>query len=73
VKIFVWVFVDKLTDNWHSGGGLVVVAEDEAAARASLLVDNAVDLSADKAPDHVYELAGVAEPKFFIFPDAGCC
>lgn len=48
MKVFVWnYYIGSLTDNCHSGGGLVVFAEDEARAKA--LAHSASSLPLTKA------------------------
>lgn len=33
MKIFVWEILDEVSDNYHCGGGLMVVAQDEKRAK----------------------------------------
>lgn len=75
----IWIISNvrkELTDNYHDGGALAVVAIDEANAR--LAVRNHIDGRTGPTDEEwdtavVYELAGSPEPRVFIFPDAGCC
>lgn len=62
MKIFVWQYVDGLTDNYHDGGGVVVVAE--SLERARQLVPALKD-----EPDRAFEVAGPAVEESLIFPD----
>ena len=73
MKIYVFEYLSGITDNYHDGGGLVVVAKDmrEVKKLVSALPDVG-DLSQLKA-DAVYKVDGPAESKVFVFPDAGCC
>jgi hypothetical protein len=70
-----WIFqrLDCVSDNYHPGGGAVIVANDEADARA--LVSESATLSVkdgDWATAIVYDVES-SERRVFIFPDAGCC
>lgn len=73
MRLFIVEAVEKLTTREHSGGGLVVIAEDLEAAKAAAApeVDQVTD--DEWAAAKVFELAGTAEPGLWVFPDAGCC
>jgi len=84
VKAFVFPRIDTLTSSYHSEGGLLIIAEDRADAERQIAAHNDAPSSwYDKPNLHptddewdsavVYELAGDAEPRIFLFPDAGCC
>lgn len=70
MRLFIWLCEHGLTQQWHSGGAVVVLAESVEAARAMALAEY---------PRAAEELAG--EPKSFdcavaqswMFQDAGCC
>lgn len=67
MKLFIWQYIEDLTNNYHSGGGLVVVAESlEAAKKLNYAVK-------DKAPDKTFDLVGEVQEEQFVFPDVGCC
>ena len=68
--MFIWENVDHLTDNYHSGGGLAVVAATLERARELAPQGSS---ARTEAPDHVYMLAEPAEERALVFPDAGCC
>ena len=73
MKVFIWDFVEKLTENYHPGGGLVVIANNEQDARI-IAMEKGVVFS-DEKPE-VYKLDDEhlgSEDKIFIFADAGCC
>lgn len=72
MKVFVWQNVRKVSENYHEGGGVVVFAEDEAAARALANAVFGCALSDDETPDDVRDVIG-GEPRVYIMPDAGCC
>lgn len=72
--MYVWENVSGLTNNWHDGGGALVIAEDLEMARI-LLLRNGVSESSEtltKEPDFTTSVE-TNEEKVFIFPDAGCC
>lgn len=67
MKLFIWDYLCELTDSYHNGGGLVVVAEDLDKAKA---LNGAIG---DNPPDRVYDLKGKNEEAVYVFPDSGCC
>lgn len=74
MQIFILENVGELTTNWHSGGGLVVIAEDEKHAR-EIVSERSGAVVADEewAEAQSFPLYGTAKPDFWLFPDAGCC
>lgn len=74
MKVFIWEYIENLTDSWHSGGGLVIVAEQAPATYESVNEWNGRSHTINlPEPDHTYELAGDVAPQEFVFPDSGCC
>ena len=71
MKVFVWNYIGSLTDNYHSGGGLIVFAEDEARAKA-LAIAEGVSFDESETPDDVRVVDG-GDEKVYVMPDAGCC
>lgn len=71
MKVFVWTNVSNLTDNWHSGGGLIVFAETEERAR-QLATDQGVSFTEHDTVDDVRIVEG-GDEAVYIMPDAGCC
>ena len=68
MKMFLWQSLDGLTDSYHDGGGLAVVAESLERAWEMVPAAKGHD------PDKTYKLAGSKlQEESFIFPDAGCC
>lgn len=68
MKIYIIPFVTKLTDSYHSSGGLVVIAENLKEAKKL----------APQPTQEEWDSAQIADVSFkrseiFIFPDAGCC
>ena len=73
MKIFTWERVSNATDNYHSGGGVMVVAENIEHAMALAEEQGVVFFSEYDSPCIEYDLLGDYEPNVIIFPDAGCC
>lgn len=72
MKVFIWERVRQCSNNWHSEGGVVVIAESEERARELANSDEECDIKPEEAVSHVVN-TDATEEKVFIFPDAGCC
>ena len=71
MKAFVWKYLDNLTSNYHSGGGLLLIAEDLESAIGFFKLDGGtIELP---PPDFVFEAPGHTNRTEVVFPDAGCC
>ena len=74
MKLFLLVRVEKCTDQYHTDGGLVIVARDIEAAKELLKSDTNINISDDEWKYVItYELAKKYTQEFFIMPDSGCC
>ncbi len=74
MKMWVWKSVNKVSDNWHPDGGLLVVAADEYSARELIANAWGVAVSEEEWPKaQVFELLPGVHPQLMVFPDAGCC
>jgi hypothetical protein len=80
VNVYIWEDLDELTTNWHSDGGLVVVADDLEMARHLMrnkgegwwpLPDGCEAFNKD--PDRTIPCADTEPVAVFVFPNAGCC
>lgn len=71
-RILIFEHVEQLTYNYHSGGGLVVVAKDRDAAKTHIGQDENIKIT-DKEWDTVKEGDTTLDDALYIFPDAGCC
>ena len=87
----VWVFqrIASVSDSYHGGGGLAVVASSPTEAKKLMRRVNgtpvtegyewgpkvAIDVDAVdfRKATATYEAGAGAEPRVFVFPDAGCC
>lgn len=82
-RAYVYQYPDcRLTDNWHSGGGLLIVTSDdpEEVWKASPQYRELAGYRHEEteperlgAPDHVLEVADDTADLLIVFPDAGCC
>ncbi len=75
MKIFIFEEVEELTDRYHPGGALVVIAENETEARELIKTDQNIKLSKEEWEEVIiYNLKDeTVLSRMFIFPDAGCC
>lgn len=83
MKIYIWEQKDNITDRYHSGGGLLVIAESKAqaiemieskkegAVRDYVDIEIAEDFTFED-PDYEFEIEA-SEPKIIVFPNTGCC
>jgi len=72
-KIFIWDNVEKCTDNYHCGGGVVVIARGEITARKLANSIDECEIKDDEKPIKILKLAEEYKDDVFIFPNAGCC
>jgi hypothetical protein len=72
MKVFVWSYVEKCTDNYHSGGGVVVFADTEERAREIANEIEGCNILDDENPKDVRDVDGGIEA-VYIMQDAGCC
>lgn len=74
MTLFVLDNVDELTSRYHTEGGLVVVASDLDAAKALVAATcTEAKITDDEWAAAVQYHVDDAEPRVFVFPDAGCC
>ncbi len=74
MNIYIWNCIEYVSNNYHNGGGCVVVAASLEEARTLLPKSSEGPCEAlTKEPDAVYPLANAEERCMFVFPDAGCC
>ena len=71
MKVFVWHSISYASNNYHSGGGVVVFAETEERAREIANAADGCKIGEEEKPDEARECAG--EEKLYIMPDSGCC
>ena len=85
MNVYIWKHTAGVTTNWHSGGGLLIVAASLDRARALWVERNDAPNIADwerlsdpslavkPDPDHSLPTAPDASELVIVFPDAGCC
>lgn len=66
MKTFIWQRVEKLTDNYHEEGGLLIIAE--SLERACEIEPKIIGIK----PDLEYVCADQLDKKI-VFPDSGRC
>jgi hypothetical protein len=79
MNVYVWQRVGAVSSNWHSSGGLLVVAPGLTQARERIAAAELCDdegrpceaLAVD--PDHALPTADDTPEMLLVFPDAGCC
>lgn len=69
--LFIWQDAQSITDNWHSGGSVVVIAPDEARARELANAVENCNIDESEMPEKVGNIE--SGERVWIFPDAGCC
>lgn len=76
MQLYIWNSVSDLTDNYHNGGGVVVIAPSLERAR-EIVKATSYATHPDKCgaltelPNYVIDT--LTEERCFIFRDAGCC
>lgn len=84
MKLYILEAVERCTDNYHDGGGLVIIAED--LHHAKQMIEKVNRDRIDNQQSHLYTITteqwhgarelilfSPAEPEIIVFPDAGCC
>jgi len=76
MKAFIWSYVEHITNNWHDGGALLVIAPTLEEARklgAEKHGNDGVKPDLSKEPDFTFDAPTHTEPSTRAFADAGCC
>jgi len=71
MKVFVWDYISNLTDNYHSGGGLIVFAENVERAMELAIAEGVTFSESDNLVD--VRIVDGGEEQVYIMQDAGCC
>lgn len=68
--LYIYEYVEGVTENWHSGGGVLIITsgDPQAAWDASDRPDTNLG-----AVDRVVDVPDYTEDAIIVFPDAGCC
>lgn len=74
MKLFLFERINQVSENYHSEGGLVIVAIDRNHAEMLIADDaNIQPTESDWGEVVEYTLDRGYTPVFYVFPDAGCC
>ena len=81
MNLYIWEYVEGLTDRYHDGGGVIAAAWTPEEARKAVIEhvrEDRVDLadlreSLRHKPDVTLSVVGDVNPRVIIFPDSGCC
>lgn len=78
MMLYIFSYLHELTENYHDGGGAVVIAPDIAEAINQLPEATRVQANNQWADGrvrafHLDKMHDVMHPEVFIFEDAGCC
>ncbi len=74
MKMFIFKRLEQVSDRYHPGGGLAIIANDRKHAMEVIENFWEIDITDEEWESvEVYELAEKVEPKFIVFEDAGCC
>lgn len=74
MKIYIFEYIEQVSGNFHSGGGLVIIAKDIEDAKKLISVDERIQPTEDEwLKVESYDLSENVESKFWVMPDAGCC
>lgn len=74
MKMYVFQYNDQVSENYHSGGGLMVIAKNTEHVKELIEKEEYIKITNDEWQEViVYELKEDEKPRIFVFPDAGCC
>jgi hypothetical protein len=79
MKIYIWTYLEGVTNNYHDGGGVVIITNRDPQevwddCREKPRADFWGDCPELELPeaDIVYTV-DATEEKIIVFPDTGCC
>lgn len=75
MNLYLWENIEHVSGNYHSGGGLVAVAESIQDIEGLLLDHPEIKLTEKEWTQYlIFPLHGKRhEKRIIVFPDAGCC
>ena len=73
MKVFVWECIDNCTDHHHSGGGVVVFAEDLEKAKQLAMAKGCLFSKDEQEPDETRTVLSEGKEAVYVMKDAGCC
>lgn len=73
MKCFIYEDLEKVSDNYHENGGLVVFAK--SIDRAVIIANEVSGVVLDKSdtPNVIVDVDSKKQESVHVFPDAGCC
>ena len=71
MNIYIWERIDHCTGNYHSEGGVVVIAKNLGRAK-EIAKNEGCTFTEKEDPDKVYPV-GTQKEYIVLFPDVGCC
>ncbi len=76
MNLYIWPDATYLTDNYHSGGGVIAIAP--TLERAREIITSAIYYDGKSNPSSVLTtdpivITELTKEYCMIFPDAGCC
>jgi hypothetical protein len=83
MNVYIWLYVEAATNNYHDGGGIVCVDESLESARAAIAEATPREEWGKEnqpseceamvsPPDYILPTSSL-DPLVLVFPDAGCC
>lgn len=73
MNVYIFEHIDKLTQNYHNEGGLVIIAKDKKSAKKLINTNTHIEVTAKEWENVIIYSVNATEEKLYIFPDAGCC
>lgn len=74
MQLFIFDRIAEVSCNYHSHGGLVILANDVAHAQSLISEDKCITVTPQEWETvEIYQITGNPEPKYWVMPDAGCC
>lgn len=71
-KIWIFEYLDKVSDSYHGYGGLIVIAKDLESAKLEVGKHNDVEVP-DEEWDEAIQGSTSLSKRVIAFPNAGCC
>lgn len=74
MNTYIFKYIDQVSENYHSGGGLLIVAESKERAIELIDDESYVEVTDEEWAEAIVIKTFKSEKERLItFPDAGCC
>lgn len=73
VKVFIWDSIETITDAYHDGGALLIIAENLEHAQRLWDSERGERPLLKVLPEPTHQWPIEASPQVMVFPNAGCC